>query len=68
MITINLIDDIRDKQFKKRWERYNREANECAVRKMKEQIKKAALNVIMGTLFFILLFTLISLLILKVER
>ena len=68
MITINLIDDIRDKQFKKRWERYNREANEYAVRKMKEQIKKAALNVIMGTLFFILLFTLISLLILKVER
>ena len=68
MITINLIDDILDKQFKKRWERYDQEANEYAVRKMKEQISKDAPEVIIGILFVVVLLTLISLMMLKVNN
>ena len=68
MITINLIDDILDKQFKKRWERYDQEANEYAVRKMKEQISKDAPKVIIGILLGMVLLTLISLMMLKANN
>ena len=65
MITINLIDDIWDKQVKKRLERYDQEANEYAVKKMKEQVEDDIILFIYGVLFGIMLGMLIIIYITK---